>query len=87
MTATVAVLLAPAMRRQMLSADAERALAGLAEIRAPGGEELTEGRMASLLDGAEACLTGWGTPNAPASCRTCALYRSAIGCSATPLSP
>lgn len=62
MTATVAVLLAPDMRRKILSDDAERALAGMAEIRSAGDEKLTEGRLAELLDGAKACVTGWGTP-------------------------
>jgi phosphoglycerate dehydrogenase-like enzyme len=62
MTATVAVLLAPSMRRQILSDEAERALAGMAAIRSAGEEKLTEDRMAELLGGAAACVTGWGTP-------------------------
>lgn len=62
MTATVAVLLAPEMRRKILSGEAERLLAGLGEIRSAGDEKLTEDRLAELLRGAAACLTGWGTP-------------------------
>jgi phosphoglycerate dehydrogenase-like enzyme len=62
MTATVAVLLAPAMRRQILSDEAERRLADMAAIRSVGEEKLTEDRMAELLEGATACVTGWGTP-------------------------
>ncbi len=62
MTATVAVLLAPEMRRKILSDEAERLLAGMGEIRSAGQEKLTEDRLAELLQGARACVTGWGTP-------------------------
>jgi phosphoglycerate dehydrogenase-like enzyme len=62
MTATVAVLLAPDMRRKIVSNAAEEALAGIATLRSAGEERLSEERLIELLEGAEACLTGWGTP-------------------------
>jgi phosphoglycerate dehydrogenase-like enzyme len=59
---TVVVLLAPAMRRKILSPAAEAALAQLAEVRSVGEGELLPERLPALLAGARACVTGWGTP-------------------------
>ena len=59
---TVAILLPAATRAKMLAPEAERDLAGLARVREPSGDDLTAAALDELLDGAVACLTGWGTP-------------------------
>src|SRR5690348_924511 len=58
----VAILLAPAMCKQMLPAEAERQLASFASVVIPPGPALVAEDLPHLLDGAVACLTGWGTP-------------------------
>jgi phosphoglycerate dehydrogenase-like enzyme len=58
----VAVLLTPARREQVLSLEAEKQLAGFASVVVPRGSTLTGDELPALLDGAVACLTGWGTP-------------------------
>jgi len=58
----VAILLAPAMREKLIPPAAEARLAEVAEIRAPDHGELTPENLPRLLQGARACVTGWGTP-------------------------
>lgn len=58
---TVAVLLPEKTRRQVLSADAERRLSEVADCRWAAGDA-GSWDVDALLDGAVACLTGWGTP-------------------------
>ncbi|MBO0777599.1 MAG: hydroxyacid dehydrogenase [Ktedonobacteraceae bacterium] len=59
----VAVLLTPARRAEVLTAEAQRQLASLATVVIPEGPTLSAGELPTLLDGAVACLTGWGTPS------------------------
>ena len=59
---TVAILIPVATRAKILTPQAERHLAGFAHIRTPTGEGVSEEDLPGLLDGAVACLTGWGTP-------------------------
>ncbi|HZU01927.1 MAG TPA: hydroxyacid dehydrogenase [Ktedonobacteraceae bacterium] len=58
----VAVLLAPAMREQMLAPEALEQLARFATVVVSQEATLEASALAELLDGAVACLTGWGTP-------------------------
>lgn len=58
----VAVLLPTGRRHQILSREAERDLATIARVIAPETEDLHAEQLSGLLDGAVACLTGWGTP-------------------------
>jgi phosphoglycerate dehydrogenase-like enzyme len=57
----VAVLLSESTRAMVLSEESEHRLAGFAQVRAAGGPP-SEWDLPSLLEGAVACLTGWGTP-------------------------
>ena len=59
---TVAVVIPAAMRRQILTPEAERGLARFATVVSPDGDEVTSENLEAALDGAVACLTGWGTP-------------------------
>src|SRR5947199_2684486 len=59
----VAVLLSSARREQVLSVAAERQLASFASVVMPEGPGLNAEDLPALLDGAVACLTGWGTPS------------------------
>lgn len=58
----VAILLAPAMRAQILSAQAEKQLASFSSVVIPTEPLTNERSVADLLEGAVACVTGWGTP-------------------------
>jgi phosphoglycerate dehydrogenase-like enzyme len=60
-SARVAVLLTEATRDMVLSVATRERLATLAELRTPTGPAV-EWDLPDLLDGAVACLTGWGTP-------------------------
>ena len=57
----VAVLLTEGTRAMVLSEAAEARLGSIADVRTPVGPP-TEWDLPALLDGAVACLTGWGTP-------------------------
>ena len=59
---TVAVLIPSAMRERILSGAAMRDLAAIGRVRSAGGPQVTAGDLPALLEGATACLTGWGTP-------------------------
>jgi len=50
------------MRQRLLGAEAEAALATLAEVRSPAGSGLAAAELPDLLAGVTACITGWGTP-------------------------
>jgi phosphoglycerate dehydrogenase-like enzyme len=58
----VAVLLSPAMREQMLAPNALEQLATFATVVVSQKATLDTAALPELLDGAVACLTGWGTP-------------------------
>lgn len=58
----VAVLLTRSMREQILSSDALAQLADVCEIRTVANDALSQDQLPDLVDGAVACLTGWGTP-------------------------
>src|SRR6266702_2030358 len=58
----VAILLSPARRDQVFSPPAEEQLASFATPVIPEGTQLHSEDLPALLDGAIACLTGWGTP-------------------------
>jgi len=58
----VAILLSPARREQVLSVAAEKQLASFSTLAIPTGPELDADELPAFLDGAVACLTGWGTP-------------------------
>jgi phosphoglycerate dehydrogenase-like enzyme len=59
---TVAILIPEATRKKVLSPEALENLAGFARVRLPNGSSLTTDDLAPMLDGAVACITGWGTP-------------------------
>lgn len=59
---TVAILLTPEMRAQLVPPDAEARLAAVAEVVAPGKGELAPEALSRLVSGASAAITGWGTP-------------------------
>jgi phosphoglycerate dehydrogenase-like enzyme len=59
---TVAILIPEATREKILSPEAIDDLASFAEVRLPNSSLLTPDDLAPLLDGAVACITGWGTP-------------------------
>ena len=61
MTATVTVLIPESTRGRVLDEDAMRRLAAIARTRVPDGDA-ARWDVGALLDGACACLTGWGTP-------------------------
>lgn len=58
----VTILIPENTRNNVLSSDALAELASVADVRMPNGSELTPDDLPGLLDGAVACLTGWGTP-------------------------
>jgi phosphoglycerate dehydrogenase-like enzyme len=58
---TVAVLLTESTRAMVLSAPAGERLRAIASVRDASGPP-AEWNLPDLLDGAVACLTGWGTP-------------------------
>lgn len=58
----VAVLIPAPTRRQILDPEAEAWLASFAQVVNPPSEVVTAAELPGLLDGAVACLTGWGTP-------------------------
>lgn len=62
---TVAVLIPARTREKILSPDALCALERVATVRLPAGPLLSPEDLPLLLDGAGACLTGWGTPPLP----------------------
>ncbi|MBM7785163.1 hydroxyacid dehydrogenase [Tenggerimyces flavus] len=57
----VTVLLTEATKQLVFSAETASRLAGLAEVRYAEGPA-SSWDLAALLDGAVACVTGWGTP-------------------------
>jgi phosphoglycerate dehydrogenase-like enzyme len=59
---TVALLLADARRREVLTPEAEHQLLGFARVVRPPSADLAADHVPSLLAGAVACITGWGTP-------------------------
>ena len=59
---TVAILLTPEMRAQLIPPAAEARLAAAARVVAPGAGELAPEALARLVAGAPAAITGWGTP-------------------------
>jgi phosphoglycerate dehydrogenase-like enzyme len=61
-TPTIALLLTPEFRAQMLSPAAEERLASFGKVVAPGPGELTPENLPRLVEGASTALTGWGTP-------------------------
>lgn len=61
-TPVVAILMPYGTRAHMLSPEAERELAAFARVRAPAASGMSRDALERLLDGAVACLTGWGTP-------------------------
>lgn len=58
----VAVLIPAGVREEILSPEAERQLASIAEIQSPTGTEGLTIHLEELLENAVACITGWGTP-------------------------
>ena len=58
----ISVLLPAETYAQVVSADAARQLAAVAQIRYPPNGTVGPDDVGDLLDGAVACLTGWGTP-------------------------
>ena len=59
---TVAVLMPVKTRERILSAEAMDTLQGFAQVRLPSGSEIAPNDLHELVDGAVACITGWGTP-------------------------
>ncbi len=64
---TVAILLTPQMRKQLIPPDAEARLADAATVVAPGPDELAPEALDRLVGGASAAITGWGTPTLDAA--------------------
>ncbi|EJT02025.1 hydroxyacid dehydrogenase [Rhizobium sp. CCGE 510] len=58
----IAVLLTEKTRRMMLDDAAIAQLNALGAVRWPAGATIDTGDVGQLLQGATACLTGWGTP-------------------------
>jgi phosphoglycerate dehydrogenase-like enzyme len=58
----IAVLIPARMRERMLSAAAERELATIGRVISPPGPVVASEDVPALLEGAVACVTGWGTP-------------------------
>lgn len=58
----VAVLIPAAMRRRILSPEAEQQLASFAQVVSVECGQIDTADLPVLLDEASACLTGWGTP-------------------------
>lgn len=59
---TVAILLTPQMRKQLIPPRAEEQLLAKALVVAPAEGELSAAALTGLLDGATVAITGWGTP-------------------------
>lgn len=59
---TVAILLTPAMRAQLIPPEAEARLAAATHIVAPSEGELDHVALPRLLETATVAITGWGTP-------------------------
>lgn len=59
---TVAILLTPQMRAQLIPPAAEERLAAVARVIAPREGELSAESLAALVDNATVAITGWGTP-------------------------
>lgn len=64
---TVAILLTPEMREQLIPPAAEARLAEAATVLAPGPDELEPDALGRLVGGASAAITGWGTPTLDAA--------------------
>jgi len=58
----VAVLLSPSRREEVLTPEAQRQLASFAAVTISAQPVLRSEELPALLDGAVACVTGWGTP-------------------------
>jgi phosphoglycerate dehydrogenase-like enzyme len=59
---SVAVLIPATTREKILSAESLNALTEFALVRLPKGPQISLDELPELLDGAVACITGWGTP-------------------------
>jgi phosphoglycerate dehydrogenase-like enzyme len=59
---SVAVVIPAATREKILSAESLNALTEFALVRLPKGSQITLDELPQLLNGAVACITGWGTP-------------------------
>jgi phosphoglycerate dehydrogenase-like enzyme len=59
---TVVILIPASRRADILSPRAEAQLASVAHVVEPKAADLVASALPRLLDGAVACLTGWGTP-------------------------
>ncbi|MBS7706737.1 hydroxyacid dehydrogenase [Chelatococcus asaccharovorans] len=59
---TVAILLTPQMRKQLIPPGAEAQLSARARVVAPADGELSAAALPGLLEGATVAITGWGTP-------------------------
>ncbi|MDO3435065.1 hydroxyacid dehydrogenase [Rhizobium sp. CBN3] len=68
-TSVIAVLLTEKTRRMMLDDAATAELNALGEVRWPTGAVIDAADADRLLQGATACLTGWGTPPFDAATR------------------
>lgn len=64
---TVAILLTPEMRAQLIPPDAEARLAEHASVVAPAAGELAPEALERLVGNATAAITGWGTPTLDAA--------------------
>jgi phosphoglycerate dehydrogenase-like enzyme len=60
--ATIALLLSPEFRAQMLTAEAEKRLASFGRVVAPADGEMKPETLSRLVGDASVALTGWGTP-------------------------
>jgi phosphoglycerate dehydrogenase-like enzyme len=58
----VAILVQPVWRDRLLAAETVASLRSCAEVVDGGQSEITAEKMARLLSGARACITGWDTP-------------------------
>ena len=58
----VAVLIPIEMRRRILTPEAEQRLSQFASVVSPIRPKVTTEDLSYILNNAEACLTGWGTP-------------------------
>lgn len=58
----VAVLIPTDVRHQVLSSEAEQQLASIADVVSAQEKDVSSENVEELLNGAVACLTGWGTP-------------------------
>ena len=69
---TVAILLTPQMRAQLIPPAAETRLAEAARVVAPGEGELSAEALGRLVAGAGAAITGWGRRASTRRCSTAA---------------